>query len=528
MELALSQKDIAKLSPSQRAKMIAVITDQLEEVERLREQEIAKNPFYMFEPSVGDITPFQRAFLRKWLKEEDIPPVLDGQKDALLCDAQIILTTGGNQSGKSSKGAIEDFIDITKQIPYPMREYYPQERVPKKIPFHVRVVGVDNKQLLNTVLPTYRQWVPREFLIKGRWEDSYSAEQKLLTLKKGSKVYGTIEFMTGQMDLDSFQGPPKDKIGYDEEPPYSIYKENLMRFVTANELRIRFNMTPTKGMSWVKSYIYDKRGTGSIACFKLPTAVNPKANLDVVEEILKGLESYEERKMRLLGEFISLSGLVYGNTFNRQMHLIEPFPITQEDYVVYRGGDPHLVKPSVFVEVAVDREENKYITGIYSANKDTSEIKKELAARVIEKNYRLGQTRVDKSCNSTIKALGDRNIFLELGRGENAIPALTTSEKYTGSIHAGVDIIKQELKPNEKTGKPRLFFFDTPEVWQLVNAMETIERDMGINEEKQGVRDKIAEGRHDTHAAMRYAFQGPLRWLPPTQNAPELEQERYI
>jgi hypothetical protein len=285
-------------------------------------------------------------------------------------------------------------------------------------------------------------------------------------------------------------------------------------------------MTPTKGLTWVKSEIVDKEGPGSnIRCFKLASVTNPRANLEVLEEILKEITSYEERKMRLLGAFISLSGLVYGQLFNRQTHIIEPFPVT-DDFVVYRGGDPHLVKPSVFVELAVDREENKYVIGVYSRNCDTSEIKEDLAQRA--KGWRLAQTRVDKSCNSTIKALGDRNIFLELSRGTNAIPAMVTSEKFTGSINAGVDVIKQDLKPNEVTKKPRLYFCDTPEVWTLIKAMESLEREMGTNEDKKGVRDVIAEGRWDAHAALRYIYQGPIRWISPNQSAPELPEERYI
>ena len=526
---ALSQKDIEKLSPAQKAKVVEAIKAQMEEISRLREMEIAKNPFYMFDPPPGRLDEAQKEFLRKWLKAEDVPEVLDGQLESLVDDHDIILTAGGNQSGKSTIGAIEDFIDITKQVPYPMQDVYPKEKIPQKIPFHVRTIGVDHTQLLNTVLPAYRQWVPREFLIKGRWEDSFSSEQRLLTLKKGSKVYGTVEFMTNAMDVEKFQGPPKDKANYDEEPRQDIYKENLLRFVTAKRLRIRFRMTPTKGMTWVKSEIVDKEGEpgSNIRCFKLPSVGNPKANLEVVEEILRKIDSYEERKMRLLGAFISLSGLVYGELFNRQTHIIEPFPVDFDNYVVYRGGDPHLVKPSVFVELAVDREGIGYVIGVYQSAKDTAEIKAELLERVKtrgkdSRGWRLAQTRVDKSCNSTIRALGDRNIFLELSRGTNAIPAMVTSEKFVGSINAGVDTIKQALKDR------KLFLFDTPEVWTLIKAMESLEREMGTNEDKKGIRDVIAEGRWDAHAALRYIYQGPVNWINPMQAAPELPDERYI
>lgn len=530
--LVISPEEVAKMTPAQKAKAIELIKEQLNEINKIKEEEISKNPFYFFHPDKGVLTPDRKSFLRKWLKEEDIPHTVDSQLQALCDDSDIKLISGGNQSGKSTLEAIEDYIDITKQIPAPLQGTYPREKIPKKIPFHVRTVAVDNKQLLNTVLPAYRFWVPRDFLRKGKWEESYSAEQRLLTLVKGNKTYGTVEFMTNQMEVESFQGPPKDKVNYDEEPLFSIYKENLLRFVTAEKLRIRFHMTPTKGMTWVKTQILDENDGKRKAVFKLPTVCNPKANLEVVEEILKELTSYDEIKMRLLGAFISLSGLVYGELFSRKKveeggHVIEPIVPDFDNYVVYRGGDPHLVKPSVFVELAVDREENKYVIGVYSKNCDTAEIKADLLQRSKtrgkdERGWRLAQTRVDKSCNSTIRALGDRNIFLELSRGQDAIPAMVTSEKFVGSINAGVDTIKQELK-NRK-----LFFCDTPEVWQLIKAMESLEREMATNEEKTGMRDKIAEGRFDAHAALRYIFQGPVRWMPIYQSVPDLEDERYI
>lgn len=518
----LSKPDIVK------QKKLALLKDEYEELMRLMDAEISKNPFYFFDPPSGVLNREQKAFLRKWLKEEDIPDVVDGQLEALVDDHDINLTAGGNQSGKSTCGAIEDAIDISKQVPKALDGIYPLEKIPKKIPFNVRTVGVDHTQLLNTVIPAYRQWMPREFLIKGSWEHSFSSERRLLTLKKGSKVYGTVEFMTNAMEVEKFQGPPLDKVNYDEEPRQDIYKENLLRFVTAKRLRVRFRMTPTRGMTWVKSDIVDKEGPGSnIKCFKLATVCNPKANMEVVEEILRKIDNYEERKMRLLGAFISLSGLVYGNLFNRQAHIIEPFPVDYDNYVVYRGGDPHLVKPSVFVELAVDREGIGYVIGVYASPKDTAEIKSDLLERVKtrgkdSRGWRLAQTRVDKSCNSTIRALGDRNIFLELSRGTNAIPAMVTSEKFVGSINAGVDTIKQALKER------KLFFFDTPEVWTLIKAMESLEREMGTNEDKKGVRDVIAEGRWDAHAALRYIFQGPVNFIEPMMSAPELPEERYI
>ena len=524
----MGSKQIVGMSEADRVEAIRLIEERELILERSITDGIASDPFWFYEPSGGEVTSENKVFLEKWLKSDDIPLVFQGQKDAHLSIADIIAVGGGNQGGKSSLGAVEAFIAITGEVPFALEGIYPKEKLFHKIPVSVRVIGVDYKTMLNTLIPTYQKWVPREYLKGGRWRDSWSAEQNKLTLRKKNKIYGTIEFMTNKMDVESFQGPPLDLIIYDEEPRNDIYKENLLRFTTAERLRIIFAMTPTKGLTWVKDRIFDQvedEDGNSVETFKLPSVTNRKANLKVLNEVLKGLDTYDERRMRLLGDFISISGLVYGKLFNRKVHVIEPFNVTK-NLIVYRGLDPHLVKPTVCVELAVDREENEYVLGCYSRDGDTQEIKTDLKHRASE--YRLGWTMCDKSADSTIKVLGDRNIYRELKMGKDAIPALFTSEKYTGSINAGVDQIKKLLRPDDRSGKPKLYFFNTPENKLIIHAMETMERDMATNEDAKGVRDKIAESKHDSHACLRYIHQRPVRWLPEQEYIPTYEGDRYV
>lgn len=210
----------------------------------------------------------------------------------------------------------------------------PEKKLPKKHPVWCRIVGVDHKTTLANLIPAFQYWVPRGCLKNGKWSDSWSSERSTLFLytnQKGTDLLGAIEFYTNQMDVESFQGPPRQVILYDELPRRDIYKENLMRFTTAANVDIMIAATPTSGMAtWVKDEIVDRGETesgNSIGLFKLVSVVNRKANIQVLEEILRGLDSYDEIKMRLLGEFVSLSGLVYGKLFSRKVHLIEPFPL---------------------------------------------------------------------------------------------------------------------------------------------------------------------------------------------------------
>lgn len=486
-----------------------------------------QDPFWFYVPSDGTISDAGRRLFEKYLEPDDIPHGdLECQLDAHLSEAGIICIFGGNQSGKTTACCIEAFIWATGQVPISLRGVYPESKLPTEFPQHIRVEGVDHKTFLANLLPTYRYWAPRDYLINKDFGTSYSAEQRVITLvfPKSRDLMGTIEFMTNQQSVDSHQGPARHGVIYDEEPRHDIYKENLMRFVTAKKLKIMFGMTPTHGMSWMHEDIVlrsEDGGGNNIECFKVPTLTNKLANLEIVEEIIQEQGDYNSKKMRLLGEFVSLSGLVYGATFNKKIHVIEPFDLDYDNYIVYRGLDPHLVKPTYCVELAVDREENEYVVGTYARDRDTEVIKEDLAGRARSRNYRLGWSICDKSADSSIRVLGDRNVYRELSRGKNAIPALFTSDKYTGSIHAGVDTIKKLLKVNEDTGKPKLFIFNIPENKDLITAMRTMERDRAQNEEKSGKRDKIAEGKHDAHACLRYLHQRKIRWYPPMESVPE-------
>lgn len=515
-----------RLSAADIEKALAEI-DVLEK-QLVEQAEMVKNadPFWEYEPSTGEITPEAREFLSKYLKEEDIPQKLKGQLDVHLSLKPVIGASGGNQSGKTTTGCIEALIKTTGQLPRALETVYPKEKLPTKFPQHVRVVAEDyvNGILLN-MIPSYRKWVPRDFLLHGTWEKSFSSEQSVLSLGRHGELMGTIEFMSNKQDVGSFQGPPRHKLIYDEEPRRDIRQENLLRFTTADRLDELYCMTPTKGMTWVYQELFAlaQKDDPGVDWYQLPSVGNKKANLKVLDEIMKNIPDYQTKKMRLLGEFISLSGLIYGRLFDRSIHVVEPFPVNGNEWIVFRGLDPHTAKPSVGVECAVNREGQFAICGGFQEACDTEELKASMAQRARGRGYRLGWTRCDKSANTTNKLLNDMNIFKLLQRGNNAIPALFESQKYTGSIKAGVEVIKDLLKINPMTGKPSLVIFNLPELQKLIYSFQSLERETFINEDEKGLKDAIQEGPHDHHAAMRYIFQGMPRWYPPMSGVEELE-----
>ncbi len=529
---------------------------------RLAEYEQLKSsdPFYFYEPTRSAISPEERRFLSEFLRPADIPPRVDSAEDVHACTANITGVSGGNQSSKTTTCTIEDLIFGCRMIPPSLKGIYPESKLPAKKMNRIRVVCEDYQNgILKHNLPAIRNWVPRDYLIDGRWEKSWSAEKMELTLvhPKEREVCATVDLMTNNAEVGTYQGPPRDRIRYDEEPREDIFDENLMRFVTSDKLNIAFGMTPTNGLSWVYDRLWNKDADAkgnSIRWFQLCSISNPKANLNVLREICSNIRSYDTLKMRLLGEWISLSGLIYGSYFKRRIHVLPPEKLGLGDgeyldchcagiradwnadpaesyhnpmcpyllYVAYLGLDPHEVKATAAVVVCVDRDETAFVDRCYLGEKRIGAVKEDLNALL--RTYRYAFGKVDPHCDSDRTAFDNINIWKILTHGDFALRGLRKADSYQGSILAGVDIIRGLLQGRDDH-TPGLYILDRPENQLLINSMRTLQRDTYANEDVRGPKDKIQEGKHDHHAAMRYVFQSRLGWFP--HEAPTKEEFEF-
>ncbi len=545
--MALSPALIAKLSDEEKETALLQISVLEEKLKAQLADLKQTDPFYFYEPSDGSITPEAKAFLAEFLHAEDIPQKCDGQLDAHLCDADTILEAGGNQAGKTTWLVIECLIHCTGELPDSLKDIYPPNKMCTERMRYARLEGESDAQLDDVLIPAMRFWCPKKYLLGG-WENAFSAKAKTLTLTLDGRECARIQFNSFTQDVSKLQGKKLTFVGYDEEPPKSHREENLFRFTTAKRVRECYSMTPTKGMGWVKDEILDKQGN-QVRAFKIASVTNKLANLDVLRGNIEKIDNYETKKMRLLGEFVSLSGLIYGALLSRSLHVIEPFAVgcnceqfkqngshnqkcAWRNFMVVRGMDIHTVTPPAAVEVAVDRLGNWYVCGRYNPKEcpDVEDMKTEMAERVKSKGYRLVWSIVDKSTDSDIKALANMNIYKKLKKNPNGIRPLFKSEKYTGSIMTGVDEIKAKLKVNQITKLPSLFFFNTPEALDVYNNLASLERDTYNDESEKGPKEAILEGKRHLHAAFRYISQRRVNFIEADEVSyvPEDESERYI
>ncbi len=492
------------------------------------------NPFWHYNPVTGELSTERRDFLRRHLREEDIPQKLDGAVAFHCSEKPFRIASGGNQSTKTYASTVDNLIAATGRVPYcfdPARPEFkwkiPASRTAHDGPQNIRVVGFDwENDVQKNLIPKYRDLAPKEFLEGGSFDKSYNAGERTLYLREKGQLLGTIEFMSNKQDLASFGGPPRRRVCFDEEPFQSVYKENLMRMATSKNFEVVMAFTPVNGISWSHEELFAKWESGdkTIDWFQFCSIANPYVSIQSLEEIVKTLP-YEEKKMRMLGEFISLSGLVYGRAFQREIHVIPPFetgctcgskdehtntcPFAQ--YLGYLGVDAHMVKASVAALCFIDREDNFYVDTCYKREVNTDEFKLDLNALIGGK--RMDWAVFDPSNDSSITAFGGLNIFELVTRGAGRLKIRSfKGEKYQGSIAAGVDVIKKRLQVHPLSKKPRLFIFDRPENQGLIKQFRTMQRDSISNPEAKGQPDRILEGMADEHAAVRYINQNKLVW----------------
>ena len=330
---------------------------------------------------------------------------------------------------------------------------------------------------------------------------NYSDHSKEIEYKNGSRIV----LKSYESGWKKFQSAAVDIASLDEEPPEEIYKEIRMRTLRTSG-HIQLSMTPLEGLTWTYDMLYDDpKHTVKVYTVSLFDNYTLKE-----EDIARTISSYseQEKEARVYGRFTQRGGLIYP-AFKRGTHVVAPFDLGK-NYVVFRGIDPHITTPTAVIYLAVGKLGDQYVIGEQFLDGSIPEIAGEI--KKFSKPYRMGWSVMDSAAQTEIRIF-DRDIyssFLQAGISSLLAP------KGPGSIGKGISDIRERLKPSPVTGRPVLRFFDTAKT--LIKSMQTLTREQYRDESKQGKKDKVAEGKHHHHAALRYIYQlGPAYFEPMTE-----------
>jgi len=374
------------------------------------------------------------------------------------------LYIGGNRAGKTIADVLECIMWITKT--------HPHRKMPNE-PVRGRLVCVDFiNGLGKIILPLFKQWLPKKYLIDGQWEKSWNKESKTLTLENGS----FIEFMSYDQDLDKFAGTSRHFVAFDEEPPKHIFNECRARLIdTGGSWWI--SMTPLDGLTWVYEDIYEpvveSKTNAKFDVIQADMLDNPHISREEAEEYLSGLDP-QERSAREKGQFVQLGGRVFKN-FNPEVHRWNEetqgvFTLTP-DMRVYTSIDIGWAHPTAWLWHAV--EPNGRITTFHEMVESFVDIQswaqkiKEFESENNIKVYlrtgdpALRQTRSNTGV-SDIQEYARHGIFL-------AVEGVPTGP---GSVNIGLVKIEQYMKPDTRYSE------DDRPYWQYTANCTTLEHQM--------------------------------------------------
>lgn len=262
---------------------------------------------------------------------------------------------GGNRSGKTQEGA--EYV-ITKCVSTPMSRWWACAETFKD--------SVDIQQR--------KVWsmLPKSQMRYCYYDEVNGFRHRKVIFENGS----SITFKSYDQGQTSFASDDIDGVWNDEEPPYSIFKEQKMRLLDRDGEMI-FTMTSLKGITELMSDLFDDHEVirsehsplvdeelpriiekNGMRFFMLWTTENPHINQKRVGTDIK-LMSRGEIKSRIHGIPTNLSGRIYPS-FSRKIHVVRRDELPTRLVTLYMVLDPHDRKPWAMSWWAVDKRNWAY------------------------------------------------------------------------------------------------------------------------------------------------------------------------
>lgn len=355
------------------------------------------------------------------------------------------LYIGGNRSGKTTGGVVECIWRASCTHPF-------RPDLNAAGPTRGRVIAVDfTNGVEKIIFPQFKQWCPNSYLRGGSWDAAYDKTLRTLTFANGS----TIEFMSYDQDLDKFAGTSRHWIHFDEEPPKSIYVENMARLIDTNG-DFWFTMTPVEGMNWIYDDLYEpniNNPDSPIEIIEIDMRENPYLSEEAVKEFENSLDE-DEKTARIAGKYVTVGGLIY-KQFDPAiggLHVLkEPIDDLREfarGKLLICGLDHGLNNPTAVLWATVD--EQGFVTICYEHYKKEWSIDQH-AAKIREVNKKLFGRDPDVY-------VADPSI-----QNRNAITMTSIHEEYikfgipftlgNNDVEAGLIRVKRYLNPTVKPSK---------------------------------------------------------------------------
>lgn len=352
---------------------------------------------------------------------------------------------GANRSGKTESCVVDCYLLCMGEHPVWSKVFPP--------PVNVRYCGPSYEDNLRGVVLTKFKELGRDCdFERGLIDDAWSEKTKTLKFRNGSKV----NMKSFEQKLNKFGGVKLHAVYEDEHGPAEYFRENMARLVDYNGIFVS-GMTPEEGaITWERKYLSQQADNPNIEKFNFTMIGNPHIKADAIIEMIRRINDLQVLRVKILGEFASLAGLLYP-TFDQRKHLIDDFEVPNDWYKMIII-DPHIKTATAIIWMAVNDEGERFIYRCAKIRGTISDIKQFILAQSSGESIKLWLC--DEAMGGVGRNIyGQESVLREMRKEPNPLPFRGTNQNSTKAFEAGVQRVRELLAVDPISGRPSLFVF---------------------------------------------------------------------
>lgn len=322
-------------------------------------------------------------------------------------------------------------------------------------PKRIRIIS-DPATITSTLIPEMKNWFP-----KGRYK--CDKKGKHYEYEWQTDTGWLIEVMSYDQDPKEFESATLGLAILDEPPPESIYKATIARMRTGGKVFV--TQTPLSG----STYLYDQIITNKDNEAGKRAYIQADVESACVQHGVRGFLEHEhienmvsqysedEKQARIHGKFQHLTGMIF-KRWDRGVHVIRPFRITPQEYVVFHALDPHPRNNDAGLWVAVDKDGTKFVINeLWLKCQDGTE---ELAERIrkINESYRVDRKLIDPSAGIIDQHTGKS---LKMRLSVYGLSYIDASKDRVFADRRIGDALNYQMVAGNMLRTPELYIFDT-------------------------------------------------------------------
>ena len=340
---------------------------------------------------------------------------------------------------------------------YPLYENFPYAK-------KGRIIS-DPTTIKEMIVPELKKWFP-----SNRYKVHYdtSKEGKKYESKWITDTGFEFDLMTTEQAAKEFESVTLGWVWMDEPVPQDIYIATIARGRLG--MIVMMTLTPLFHAAWIKDEIYNKRD-GIFADYVTASVWDNCRQRAMTRGILEEknidrmISQYpeDEMKARVEGEYGHLLGRVH-KLFDRKIHVISPFSIDFENYVVTKATDTHPRVDDHTLWMATNSKGTKIICNELEFGGTIPD--QAIAIKHIEKvnNYRLlGEDVIDPSAYNDDKRNPNNKPISEQFEDEGI-----NYERGSKDLTGGIRRTDEALQYTEQNGtmimEPEIYIFDICDV----------------------------------------------------------------